>query len=112
MKKLLSLIVGFALFLALVSFISGKMEKPRLTSEQIAAPVPLGASPAQVLAILDAEHIEHFGYDIDPDNKRFIFAVSRGSKWSLVREDHSITFRFDEHDRLVSKEPRTTLNGP
>ena len=106
------MIVGLALFLVLLSFIAGRLEKPRLTSEQMAAPVSIGANPAQVLAILDSRHIEHFGYEVDPDKGRFIMAISRGSKWSLVREDHTVTFNFDETDHLISKEPHTRLTGP
>jgi hypothetical protein len=112
MKKVVSLIVGLALLLALTSVIGGRMEKPRFSNEQIASSVPMGASPAQVFAILDAKHIEHFGYEVDPDKKRYIVARSRGSRWSLVRKDHSVTFSFDDTDHLISKEPHIWLTGP
>ena len=112
MKRVLTLIVGIALLLIVFSFIAGRTEKPRLTTEQIAAQAPIGSSPAQVLAILDAKHIEHSAYDSDPDKRRSLIAISRGSKWSLVREDHSVRFTFDETNHLISKEPHTRLTGP
>lgn len=112
MKRVLTLIVGIALLLIVFSFIAGRTEKPQLTTEQIAAQAPIGSSPAQVLAILDAKHIEHSAYDSDPDKRRSLVAISRGSKWSLVREDHSVRFTFDETNHLISKEPHTRLTGP
>jgi hypothetical protein len=111
-KKLLGVIVGIALVLMLFSLIAGRMEKPQLKTDQISALVPLGSSRAQVSAILDSNHIEHFAYEVDPDNKRLLVAISRGSKWSLVREDHSVRFNLDMTDHLISKEVRTTLTGP
>ncbi len=112
MKKLLSLIVGFLLFLVLLSVVVDKAQKPRLTNEQIAGAVPLGASPMQVMAFLDSKHIEHFGYEVNQDKKRYITARSRGSNWSIVREDHVVIFRFDDADHLIAKEPHVWLTGP
>src|ERR1700722_12865113 len=63
-------------------FIAGRRENHNLEVSKISAPVPIGSSPAQVLAILGASHIEHFAYKVDPDNGRFLVAISRGSKWS------------------------------
>jgi hypothetical protein len=88
------------------------MEKPQLKIDQIAAQVPFGSSPAQVLAILDGKHIEHSAYDADPNKRRSVVAISRGSKWSLIREDHIVRFSFDENNHLILKEPHTWLTGP
>jgi len=112
MKKLLCLIVGLALSFMLLSFLADRIEKPRLTSDQIASSVPIGFSPAQVLAILDSKHIEHFPCEVDPGKGHFLVAISRGSKWGLIREDHAVSFHFDNTDHLISKEPHTWLTGP
>jgi hypothetical protein len=112
MKKLSGLTAGCVLLLWFGSLIIARSEKPRFTNEQIAGTVPIGTSPAQVSAFLDSKHIEHSGYETTQDEKRSITAISRGSKWSIVREDHAVTFRFDEADHLISKEPHTWLTGP
>jgi hypothetical protein len=102
------LIFGCLLFTGCVS----PGSKSQLTSQQISAGVALKTTPVQVLAFLDAQHIEHSSYRIDPVKGRVISAVSRGSKWSLIRSDHAVDFRFDDSDRLVAKDMHDFYTGP
>ena len=99
--------------LALTTGCASKANTYQLTSIEIGTGVHLGATPSQVVAVLDSRHVEHTSYSVDPSKGRFLTAVSRDrSSWHLIRVDHVVEFRFDSSDRLVAKIARDYLTGP
>ena len=75
--------------------------------------IPLQSTPAQVIDYLNREKIEHSQYLRDSAQGNSILAVIRDKyKWAIVKTDYGITFRFDDHDRLIAFEVREHYTGP
>ena len=109
MRNLPALVVVFTLMTGCAS----KANISQLTSVEIGMDAPLGATPSQVIAVLDSKHIEHSSYSIDASKGRILTAVSRDrASWQLIRVDHVLEFRFDSSDRLVTKIAKDYLTGP
>ncbi len=65
----------------------------------LTAGVPDDATPKQVLAYLDRQHIEHTQYE-----RYNIHAVIRERKAPYIFErDYTAEYRFDAHDNLVER---------
>jgi len=81
--------------------------------------LPLGSTAAEVIAYLEAKHIEHGdlvtypfdSYFPDEHNVRLIPAAIR-KQGLLFEATISIGFRFDEEDRLTDYRIEKSLTGP
>jgi hypothetical protein len=81
--------------------------------QQLSGAVPLQSSLQQVSDYLNKQKIEHSDYLRDADRGYLIKAMVRDrSKWSLVRTDCGIEFRFDKDGHLLKYEVREHYTGP
>jgi len=84
-----------------------------VVKRDLSTAVPLQSTPAQVLTYLTRQRIEHTEYNRDARQGNLIHAVVRDrSRWNIVKTDCSITFHFDDRDRLVAFDVREWLTGP
>lgn len=106
------LTLGAALFLGCESRQNDDRDSVALT-QRLGAEIPLRSNPIQVLRYLDSKGIDHSLYIRDAAKGNSIQSVIRDkSRWDIVREDYSISFQFDDHDRLKRIDVQSWLTGP
>jgi hypothetical protein len=75
--------------------------------------IPLQSSPAQVIQYLQSQKIEHSEYRRDSLSGNSIEAYIRDKpRFNIITASYSITFRFDDHDRLSDITVKQNLIGP
>lgn len=72
--------------------------------------VPAGSSSAQVITFLDANKIEHSGYQ---EKQRTIYGIVRNtSQGAMMKGSIQIEFHFDERAKLKDHTVKEVFTGP
>jgi hypothetical protein len=90
----------------------GAKTDPEAIKQRIVTAVPLRSTPAQVLAYLSGQKIEHTQYVPGGADGRSITARMRDGKWSIVQTTYIIRFFFDAENHLVDIHIRRVYTGP
>jgi hypothetical protein len=86
---------------------------PKAVEQRLATAIPLQSTSVQVLNYLNREKIEHSQYLQDATQGNSIKAIIRDkSRWSLVKTNYSVVFRFDARARLVACDVQPVYTGP
>jgi hypothetical protein len=86
---------------------------PMVAGRDLAKGIALQSTQAQVLGYLSGKKVKHSQYLHDSAQGNLIYAdIPDTRKLTIVRDDCSIEFRFDDHDRLAKVEVREYLTGP
>lgn len=106
-------IACFLSCLLLFSCSSAKTNRKEL-AEKLVDGIPLQSTPAQVLEYLDNHKTKHSQFLRDPQKGNLIQAMIPydPSKWQLTYTSYGIEFRFDDLNRLTSKEIHEKYTGP
>ncbi|MGI9072742.1 MAG: hypothetical protein ACR2JB_15855 [Bryobacteraceae bacterium] len=90
-----------------------KKSYSKIVEQRLAAAIPANSTAAEVLDYLNGQRIEHSQYLRNATNGNSIKAMIRKpSRWSLVKTDYAVIFRFDERDRLIAYHLRPAYTGP
>jgi hypothetical protein len=103
-----------ALGLLLVIGCQSARTNPKASVQSAVGELPLGSSAVQVTGYLDSHKIEHSQYRRNGTNGNSLdaFVHYDPSTWDVVKTSYQIVFRFDNHDRLISKEVHPEYTGP
>jgi hypothetical protein len=107
-------IKGCSLAIALLMMGCGPVSpNAKAIEQELARAIPLRSNPKQVLEYLNEQRIEHSDYQRDGDRGYSIKAVVRDqSKWSIVKTDCGIAFRFDNDGHLLAYKVLERYTGP
>ena len=84
-------------------------------SAAVKTQLPLGTDKSQVIALLDAQGVDHSGYYENEEAfaGRYIDAIVRGIAWGfLCSADMQINFTFDARGKLVKYQIGQSGTGP
>jgi hypothetical protein len=103
-------IVFTSILLLLTACVRSGRTKVAELDQELRVAVHPGDSAADVARRLDSLDIQHSGYD---HIRRVMMAEVEGKPgWKPVYRSLSVTFSFDQNDRLIKHEVRETFTGP
>lgn len=106
----LFLAAGLFMFYHLIKDIGADSETIR---QRMAAAVPLKSTPAQVLAYLNRQKIDHTQYLQKATAGNAILArIQDRHRWSTVETSYIARFSFDDESHLASIDVRRVYTGP
>jgi hypothetical protein len=86
---------------------------PEAVKQRMAAALPLGSTPAQVLTYLNEQKIDHYqdapGATAD---KSIVARIRNQQGWSIVETSYIVRFSFDDEGHLNRVDARRVYTGP